>query len=370
MPQTHLSKTYLYFLIFTAVMATMILLGPSTVAVHANKDMWFSPLVAVPFGLLVTFLIYLLYRYYPNLTPGQYMIRICGQVVGRLLIVLYFLFIVHYCALVLQEFSIFSSTIFLIETPNAVVMAVMIITASYAVYKGVEVMGRTCSLVLPIYLIIFALGMAFLIPEFDFGNLLPIFPIGVFPSVRGSVPLNAWFTEIYFAAFLLPHLKNRQGVLRGLIVTNLLLCMLMVFVSLTIVLLFGSLAPDFPFPLMSALRYVSIGNFLEHMESIVVVMWFLGVFIKMSVLLYCANSLLNDLFSFKRHEVMVWPLALFVGVVANWSFPTTQFLSHFYQLKVVFYFYIFVIIIPFVLLLMTIVRRWLSSNDSIRPSSS
>ncbi|TDQ41989.1 GerAB/ArcD/ProY family transporter [Aureibacillus halotolerans] len=349
MQKTLLSNAQVFLLLSMLVIATMVLLGPTTAGEQASADMWLSPVYCLPVGFLVGSIALGLHGMYPKHTPAQYMRKILGPYAGSFLIVCYLLFYIHFSVLVLQEFTIFSSNVFLVKTPNYVIMALILFTSAYAVAKGIETVARVTMLIIPVYLIFFILGNIFLIPDLDMGNFFPVLPEGLMPSFKGSIPLSAWFMEGFSVAFLLPYIKERKGVWRSMLVSFSVMTLVILFVNLIVVLLFGSVSANFPFPLMSAFRYVSVGNFLEHMESIVVVLWTLGVFIKLSILLFITVNLMADLFQVKHEPVIVWPIALFVLSVANWAFPTLPMVSDFYRLAVVYYFGIMLVLVPLLL---------------------
>ncbi|MCZ8511603.1 GerAB/ArcD/ProY family transporter [Paenibacillus filicis] len=56
--------------------------------------------------------------------------------------------------------------------------------------------------------------------------------------------------------------------------------------SLFSLLLFGNITGNFTFPVMQAARFISIADFLEHLESLVVVIWIAGVYLKISIYYY------------------------------------------------------------------------------------
>lgn len=47
--------------------------------------------------------------------------------------------------------------------------------------------------------------------------------------------------------------------------------------------LIGDLTDTFVFPVMIAARYITIADFLQHIESLIIAIWIFGIFVKISV---------------------------------------------------------------------------------------
>ena len=64
--------------------------------------------------------------------------------------------------------------------------------------------------------------------------------------------------------------------------------MTLVVVNLIVLFVLGPTTSSRVYPLMQVARYISFADFFEHLESIVMAIWIVGAFVKISVFYYVA----------------------------------------------------------------------------------
>lgn len=82
--------------------------------------------------------------------------------------------------------------------------------------------------------------------------------------------------------------------------------------------LIGDLTDTFVFPVMIAARYITIADFLQHIESLIIAIWIFGIFVKISVFLYISVTSTAEWFGMRNYKPLVWPLSLLSLVFSYW----------------------------------------------------
>ncbi|MCL6635675.1 MAG: endospore germination permease [Peptococcaceae bacterium] len=305
------------FLMVNTILSTAILFVPAITARHAGQDAWLSALLATLFGLLAALLVAGLGLRFPEQTIFQYPEVILGRVPGKLVALLYVWWFLHMDAEVIREYGSFIVSAFMPETPLIVFHLAVVAMAAYAVRNGLEVIGRTNQVFFP--LIVFSLLILFLLAtqEMDTKRLLPVFDRGAVQILKGAVTPMSWFGELFTLAALIPCL-NRPVEARRVAVTAVLLTGF--FFTLTVfgvVLIFGpNVTAGWMFPTLNGARLIHLANFLERLESIVMVVWVTGGFVKISVFYWAAVLGSAQVAGLRDYRPLVLPVGAFLVMLS------------------------------------------------------
>lgn len=205
-----ISSFQMAVMMYPTIVATALLVLPNITAHSAGRDMWLSPFWGAIMGLITVFIAWQLNKLYPKETIIEYSVTICGKWLGKLLGLLFILFYLHVNGIIIREYSDFIVGTFLIKTPSIVVIAGMIFVSGLAVRGGIEVLARCAEFFGPVVTVLFLVIIILLIPVLDPSKLFPMFEHGIKPSLLGAASPQAWFSEYFLIAFLLPYIVDRD----------------------------------------------------------------------------------------------------------------------------------------------------------------
>jgi spore germination protein KB len=344
-------------MMYPTIMATAILLVPAITGKFAKQDMWLSPIWASFAGFLSVYIAQQLNRRYPKQTVIQYSEKIIGWIPGKVIGLVFLFFYLHINGIVLREYGEFVVGNFLPETPMIVVIGSMTLVCAFVVRGGLEAMARSAQVFIPVFVILFLFIVILLIPDLEPKNMFPVMEKGIMPSVMGSVVPSSWFSEFFLISFLLPFLSKREKGLKWGIISVLAVMLTLVMTNLFSLFLFGKITATFTFPVMSAARYISVADFLEHLESIVMAIWVAGTFVKISVFYYVLVLGTAQWLSLSDYRPLVFPIGFLLVVFSIWSSMNLQELAHFLGTSSPFYLISIQILVPALLLLVAIIRQ-------------
>ncbi|GFN30098.1 GerAB/ArcD/ProY family transporter [Paenibacillus xylaniclasticus] len=168
--------------------------------------------------------------------------------------------------------------------------------------------------------------------------------------------------RIVFNEFLLPSLKNpKQGKRWGFIALT-AITLSMIFINLITLLLFGNDTSDKIFPVLIAFRYISFGGFFENLEALLLAMWVVGSFIKLTVFLYCSVISFQQTAGLSEHRFVVVPIALIVILFAYWDMPNLPAIAQFLNNSSPFELLTCMLAIPLLLLIIAKLRGMPNPN--------
>ncbi len=309
--KTRISWVQATLLLINMVTATLILVVPAITTEAARQDAWLSALVATFGGLLLAFIFTKLQQRFPRENLLQFSITILGPVLGKVVGFLYLWYFLHLAAIIIRSFGDFLVISFMPETPVWVFIIIITILAAYAVHNGLEVIARVNILFFALVILSIVIIFFLTAKDMDFTNLTPILAEGWKPVVRGSLFPLAWIGEIVIGLMILSHLANPGEIKRVYLVTTIGVGILLLQVIIGVVATFG---PEYTshliFPGLTGTRIISIGNFIERLEALAMVMWVGGAFTKICLVYYAGVYGMAEWFRLKDPRPLVGPAGI------------------------------------------------------------
>jgi spore germination protein KB len=340
-----------------AILATAILLVPAITAKEAKQDLWMVPFLASAMGFFGVYIAHQLNKRYPKQSIIECSQSILGFIPGKILGLIYVLFLLHITSEMYRQYAEFIIGNFLIKTPMFIIIGCMIMVSAFAVRGGIEVIGRTSQIFVPVVIFLFLMVIIFLIPDMEFKKMFPILENGLMPPVKASITPMGWFSEFALITFLLPFLSDREKGLKLGMLSVISVSIILVIVNFASLFVFGTITETLTYPVMSAARYISIADFFEHLESIIMAIWVLGIFIKVSVFYYVLVLAAAQWLNLSDYRPLVLPFGLLLVTFAFWSASNLQELARHLSTTSPFYLLTFFIMIPVILLMIAFIRR-------------
>lgn len=298
----------------------------------AKQDAWLSILISMLGGLILTWVYIKLSDYYPGDTLVQMLPKIIGKYLSYPLIIIYIVYFTYLAARACRDFSELVFASILNDTPMIIVIGSFMMLIIYCLRGGIQAFGRMGEIVFPVYLLILITIWGLLFSAMDqlsFKRLTPILGNGIKPVLSEVFPtiLTFPFGELVIITMFLPFLNNKQNAKKtgmAVILSGGIL------LSINSVLLISILGPEIysreMFPFYVATRLVSIADFFERFDALVILMMVAGVFFKVGGWTYGASTAISQLFKLKSDESILIPLGAIITFLALVSAST--FIRH------------------------------------------
>ncbi len=350
MDKGKISAIQLAILLYLAITSTAVLIAPAITGGVAEQDMWLAPIWGSVAGFLTVFIAYRLNRVFPEQTIIQYSGKIIGRIPGKLIGLLFLVYYLHLNALSLRQYGDFVVGNFLQQTPIFIVLATMVFVCAAAVRGGIEVMARSATIFIPLIFVLFLFIVIMLIPDLEPQHMLPVMENGIGPSLTGGFLASSWFMQFFLLSFFLPSLGKQQKGLKWGIFSVIATMLTFFLTNLFSLFIFGDVTSTFNYPVMSAVRYISMADFLQHMEAVVMAIWVTGTFVKIAVFHYVLVIGTAQWLNLSDYKQLVFPLGFLLVIVALWSAPNLQKVAHVLGTTWPFYDILVHVLIPILLL--------------------
>ncbi len=346
-------------LMISMILPTAILTIPAVTVKTARQDAWLSVMVATLAGLLIARLVVSLSLRFPGQTLFEFSEEILGKALGKMVGFLYiWLFFLYIGSGVVREFGVFLVTAVMPATPIIVFLIVVTAVAGYAVRNGLEVLCRFNQLFIPVTGL---LVIVFLLSTLDMklDRLLPVFDAGLAPIVKSAVTPTMWLGEIVTLAMIIPYLSKPKEAHRVAVLSILITGFFLTASIMEALLIFGpNLTGHWIFPTFNATRVVSIANFLERLEFIVIMAWVLGGIVKVGVFYYAVVLGSAQCLGLRDYRPLVLPVGVILVALSILLHGENivEVLHYIPHVEVPFLLIVFEVGIPLLLLIVALVR--------------
>jgi spore germination protein KB len=349
-------------IMYPTILATAILLVPAITAEQAKRDNWLSPIWASLLGLFVVFIAVRLNKKYPDKTIVEAFEAVAGRWFGKALGLAFLLFLFHNAGIIVREYGEFVAGNFLNRTPLTVIMGTMVLVCAMNVRGGLEVLGRSAQMFVPIVLILFMCIVILLIPDLHPENMFPMLEDGLMPSLRGSMVPQAWFSEFILISFMMPYVMDKEKGMKWGVLSVVIVMLTMVITNFASLFLFGEITSIFTYPVMVAARFISIADFFEHLETLVMAIWVMGTFVKISAFYYAIVIGTAQLLKLSDYRPLTLPIGFLLVTFSAWVASSLQDLVYFIRTTAPVYFFTFQTAIPTLLLIAAVIRNKVQRN--------
>lgn len=315
MLKENISLTQLAAVVFNFHIGSTIVIG---LGLKAKEDAWIALLIALGLGIIITmFFIFMI-----ALAPGKNlfeMFEYCfNRPIAKGLSIVYAVYFFYYGCRIIRDFGELIASTVLPLTPIEVSTIILVLVMGYILYMGLEVLARTAEIFTPYAFVFIMLLFIFLYAggNLDFSNIRPVLAGGFKPIWIAIFPYEIVrpYGQLLVLTYIVSSVSNAKYSKRIIIYSVLISSLLLLLSTLMIILSLGhDIGLRSNFPLLSAARLVSIGNFLQRIDAIVVFCMMLGTLVKSCIYIYGGLKALEYVFN-QTFRYFAIPMVCIVGV--------------------------------------------------------
>ena len=259
----------------------------------------------------IVFFIFKLYRYF----AGQDIIDISnflgGPVFQKIVGMIFILYFVFSSSILLRNFCECLKTVYYPMTSLFFILLTFIIALCISNGFNFSVTAKINLIILPIIFVSILFIFFANNQNLSFENMTPILGNGLFDTfVTGLGNLGA-FGGIVFLYFIPPYLSEPKKFKKvamisvGLSIVYLIICVAIILLTFTFLL-----KVDEIMPLYSAARYIEFGSFFQRLESILLLIWIIGMVCYLSIILHIVMNIFKKITNIRDSKPLIVPFAL------------------------------------------------------------
>ncbi len=346
MLKENISLTQLFTIMVNFLLGSAIVLG---IGKEAKQDVWIAIGIATLIGIGLMYFYYSLNRLLPNKNLFEMMEYCFTRPIAIFMSFGYSTYFFFLSCRVLRDFAELIASAILPVTPIEVIVLTFMVVIAYIVYLGLEVLGRVTEIFTPYLLgLIILLAILLIVSgEIELHNVEPVLGDGLKPVVKTIFPslISFPFGELVVFTVILSSVTEFKKCKKVSLISVLVAGGFLVLASLLMLFTLGAdVMQNANFPLLSAAKRVSIGNFIERIDAIVVFIMMLGILVKSAVYLYGGLKGLEYVFRVP-YRYFVFPISMIIAIFSiltsanfakflDWQVTLTHYLNPPIQLAI------------------------------------
>ncbi len=316
-----LTDKQIFWLFLSMQIVMTILLTPSAAIQEAKQDAWLSGIISIIYAWITIASSLYVCSKYPQLNFYKVSQKVLGKILGSILSFILLVSFTIVLSAILRQYASFIVGTILPQTPISVVIICMLLVAIYPTYHGIGVIGRISEIVGPLVLLGIFLPAVLGVGNLNLKWLLPIyFDSGMLPIMKGSLTPAVFLIDAVLILWLHNLVdKNQKNFQKYFYFSILCSGLITLITTLLIILTFGpEIASSYVYPFLMLERYISIIGIIENLDSIVITIWILSIFVKICLYLFVISYGFSQMFKGRSHKKTIFwvsPIVLMLSLL-------------------------------------------------------
>jgi spore germination protein KB len=313
-----LTHKQLFWLFLSMQVIMNMLLTPAAAIIEAKQDAWISSLLAISISALTMWASIKVCTKYPSIDFHMIIEKILGKWFGRFLSILLLISFTIVLAAILRQYAEFISGSILPKTPVSVIIICILAIAIYPTFHGIGVVGRLAEIFGPILLLGIIVPAILGIGNLNFNHLLPLYyDSGLLKIISGSLGPSGFMTDCVLIVWLYNlgeiNIKRKKYLMMSILISGILYLLTVILIIST----FGTeVASSQLYPFLMLERYISIFGIIENLDSIVITVWILSIFLKICIYLFVASYGFSRYTHKKSWRIFIFYIASIVYILS------------------------------------------------------
>lgn len=352
-----ISRLQVAYILYEQVIGLGILSISFMISHFVIRDAWMVGLTFIPGAVLVAIVIAWFMRTFPGQNLMEGLETAFGKWLGKGAGAWVLLWMYILACNELRTTTQFVSTTLYPNTPLYVLNVLFIITVGYAVYKGLETIGRMAEIIVPFGFIITLILFLLAWREADFSQFKPVLADGLKPVLSGTVYPWSQAMKFLITLFFVQSLPKGAPIRRVLIVAGVAIGLTGMFTEITITSILGLTRENTRYPALEVVRTVHVGIFLERLDTLYVISLIVTDFLNFAGIAYATSVGMKHLFNLSSYKPLAWSGGMAVWAGSIFLFRDEQMLTDFNLHVLPSYSYFSALFIPLLAILVQLVRN-------------
>lgn len=359
MKTQQISSKQLMFLLITG--KTTVLLVYSAAFVPGIKNyLWLAEFLSHVIQLLLLVVVYWHVKRYSQQSFFAYTAKLLGKPIGWLVNCGYILFFLLSVTVLVREVSEIMKLVFFPNTPLLVFLLSFMLLVMLGARYGVDSIARSNDVLVGLIFVFITFIYVSSLFGGDLSNLLPAIDHDqLIPTVHGALRSVTTAFALPVLMFLYPQVKNKENTGQHIAFAFVVTMILSVLYAVVLVVVYSTRdLEQIVFPGFMLVRLISIGGFVERIDSIGMFVWVCSMYVKLATHFWISVTGLSYLVKVDYRKLCL-PLAGIITVFSALWFNNLMELTEFSRSIWIVINATFIIVLPVLLSLISWIKvRW------------
>jgi len=324
--KTAIGPGLLFTFMFSSIFGYEIMQLPLAAAKYGGPNEYWGLVVAFGLSTIVILQLVALQKRFPGKSVVQYLPDVVGTVPGKILGIIYILFLIILLSWTVRAVAEQFNTYFLLRTPAWVIMALTLLSIMYLAYTGIEGITRLASFVFPLSFIFILLSTAISFQFFDPDKVRPVFYVQGYEIP--IVALESFYSFFALAVLfvVLPYLTEQNKALKTLVTANTLA---FAFTFLLVIAAIGTFGAKgvlrYSWPIMELIKNTNIPFIFQTFGLFFAVAWLSQLFIAAGGFYFAAAQATSELLKGLNYKTVILAFFPAIFILSNLVPSTVSF---------------------------------------------
>ncbi|OLO39188.1 spore gernimation protein [Alkalihalophilus pseudofirmus] len=284
-----------------------------------TPDGWISIAIS---GIIFMILVYLyvrLQQQYPGQSFFTYLEQgKLGKWMANLMLIAFIVYFISLLAFEARVLAFVVKMYLLDRTPSEVLAAIILLTTTYAVTKGLQGVVHLSLMFLPITILLVVILLIANLPNIEIERMLPVMGEGVMPVLQGVSEISLSFLGIEILLFWMMYMKTANLRAFPLNIAIGFITIIYIATFIIVVSLFGVEGTQIvTFPTVESVKEIEVpGAFFERLESLMITIWLMTIFNTMAIAELITLQIVTSTFRLNNKGLVLAIITFITFIVA------------------------------------------------------
>lgn len=291
-----------------------------------KQDAWISIIVSGIIGLVPLSIYLYLMNYKKDLNFFSLNEYLFGKTLGKIINTIIVLVVALCVIIYFFNLTNFISSQYLNRTNNILIIVVLLVPVVYLLLQDLKVIGRTTFILFLFSLVLLFFSIVGLLGQIDLNNIKPIMENNFSNIFITASKLICYMVFQLILLLSIPknEISNNKNFNKSILKTYIFVYIIMTILFFIIISVLGSnLALIYQYPEFHVLKRISIGGFIERVESTLSLRWIFYMFTIVVFGLYFIKNYISVTFNIQNEtkiKIIMSFISLIILMFSNWIF--------------------------------------------------
>lgn len=281
----------------------------------SEEDVWLATILGIILGFIPFYMFISLSASNPDRNIFEIIESIFGKIFGKVIVTIITIFAISFVLFSYWHLTNLISSQYLYKTPQLFIYILFAIPMIYILSKGIKVAIRSTTIIFFITIFLYIITFVSLVPQVKIINLFPILKNGITPVISTSFGYIAYSVvpTIFLGAIPVHYYEDKKNYKKYMIISYVVSSMTVFVIPFLIITIFGiDLAQLYQYPEFQILRRVSLGGFIERIESTLSLQWIFELFVLIVIGMYFIKQGIYHILHIKNNYLKLGLNGLFL----------------------------------------------------------
>lgn len=323
----------------------------------SEEDVWLATILGIIIGFIPFYMFISLSTSHPDKNIFEIIESIFGKIFGKVIVTIMTVFAISFVLFSYWHLTNLISSQYLYKTPQLFIYILFAVPIIYILSKGIKVALRSTTIIFFITIFLYIITFVSLVPQVKIINLFPILKDGIVPVFKSAFGYIAYSVvpTIFLGAIPVHYYEDKENYKKYMVMAYVISSITVFVIPFLIITIFGiDLAQLYQYPEFQILRRVSIGGFIERIESTLSLQWIFELFVLIVIGMYFIKQGIYHIFHVKNNYLKLGLNGLFLiaSVLGSLNFFKNNTMANQFSIKqypfvcygfVIFFFIIYIV---------------------------